>query len=95
MKKQFKVEIVDLFSGNFIFQQDGAQTHTTADSIDSVSNVCDLIINRLPNFPDLNSIEMVWVLIDKIIEFYNPQKERELIDAIKYAWNAITLETIN
>lgn len=33
--------------------------------------------------------------MDKIIEFYNPQKEKELIDAIKYAWNAITLETIN
>lgn len=94
-EKNYLNDALTFFTGNFIFQQDGARTHTTPDSIDSISNVCDLIINWPPNSPDLNPIEMIWSLMDKTIGFFNPQNETELIDAIKYAWNAIKLDTIN
>lgn len=33
--------------------------------------------------------------MEKTINFYSPQNKEELKDAIKYAWNAISIETIN
>lgn len=64
-------------------------------SVDSISNVCYLIINWPANSPDLNVIEMVWSIMDKIITFYNPTTKEELKEAIHYAWNSIKMETIN
>ena len=83
------------FEGNFAFQQDGARPHTAKVSIESITKVCDLVTNWPPNSPDIKVIEMVWAVFDDIISFYHPTNKSELIDAIKIAWDHVSMETIN
>lgn len=83
------------YNGDFAFQQDGARPHTAKTSIETITDVCDLVANWPPNSPDLNVIEMIWSIMDDIISFYHPNNKEELIDSIKCAWNSIKLETIN
>lgn len=67
----------------------------SAASIDSISSICDLIINLQENSPDLNVIKMIWNIMDNIIAFYNPTTKEDLKEAIHNAWNSIKMETIN
>lgn len=94
-EKSYLLDALTFFEGDFLFQQDGATPHTAKYTMDSISEICDVMINWPPNSPDLNIIEMIWSLMEKTINFYSPQNKEELKDAIKYAWNAISIETIN
>lgn len=91
----YLADALTFFDGEFAFQQDGARPHTAKVSIESITNICDLVTNWPPNSPDLNVIEMVWSLMENVISFYHPANKEELIEAINIAWNSIEFETIN
>ena len=69
-------DAITFFGGNFTFQQDGASPHVPPASVDSISNVCYLIINWPANSPDLNVIEMVWSIMVKSLRFIIQQQKK-------------------
>ena len=69
-EKHYLLDALTFFEGNFLFQQDGATPHTAKYTVDSMNKVCDVMINWLPNSPDLNIIEIIWFHMEKTINFY-------------------------
>lgn len=94
-ENSYLIDALTFNEGNFAFQQDGARPHTAKTSIEAITSICDLIANWPPNSPDLNVIEMIWSIMNRSIAFYHPTTKEELIEAIKIAWNSISIETIN
>ena len=94
-EKCFLLDALTFYENDFAFQQDGAPSHTSHYTMDTLSKICDILINWPPNSPDLNCIEMMWSLMDDQIAFYHPTNREELIEAVKLAWNNIKMETVN
>ena len=94
-EKFFILDALTYFENDFAFQQDGAPSHTANYTMENLQKLCDIIVNRPPNSPDLKIIEMIRSLMEDHITFYNPTNINELIDAVKQSWNAISFEIIN
>lgn len=91
----YLIDAMTFYEGNFAFQQDGASPHMTHSSIDAISNVTNLLINWPPNSPDLNVIEMLWSIVERYLNFIHPNNEEELKNALKMAWESISIDIIN
>ena len=86
--------------GNFIFQQDGATSHTA-------NKTQTFLVNRNINFirknewppmsPDLNPMDYaIWPALKELVYFERttPFTEAEIKDKIAECWNELSIETI-
>jgi len=55
-------------SGNNIFQQDGARYYTASSVLSLLEGQGVEVMEWPPQFPNLNLIETVWTMLDKIID---------------------------
>ena len=79
-----------------IFQQDGAKSHTSAQTILWLKRRINLLNNWPPNSPDLSPIENVWALMDNYVTQNHPTNINEVKDLCAEYWNhVLTYETIN
>lgn len=86
--------------GEFIFQQDGATSHTANKTQRYLSNQNINFIKKLewpPMSPDLNPMDYaIWPALRELVYFQRtvPFTEEELIQKIEESWNLITIELI-
>ena len=73
--------------GKFIFMQDGATSHTSANSKLFLQKRCSFLSFWPPNSPDLNPIEHLWGAIKKIIQNHVFNNRSELFDFISKIWD--------
>ena len=76
-----------------IFMQDGARCHTAASTMAVLEAAkVEVLQDFPPRSPDLNPIENMWSLVDRlVIDFY----EGDLRAAVKKAWDSIPTQTVN
>lgn len=79
------------------FQQDNAPCHVSKRSMRCLAQNGIMVFEHPPSSPDLNPIENLWhILKDRIRDLpHQPTSISELKDAVKAAWDSITLEEIN
>jgi transposase len=62
----------------WIFQQDGAPSHTSQVALDWLEESLDLIVGWPANLPDLSLIELLWAILEKLIRKIKPSTIEEL-----------------
>ena len=90
--------VLDYFNSDeqLIFQQDGATSHTSEQTLAWVSKRINLLNHWPSNSPDLSPIENVWGMMDTYVKQKCPQTIKELEVLCKEYWdNVLTIETIN
>ena len=80
---------------NWVFMQDGARCHTCQKTLDYIEENCDIIPDWPPNSPDLNPIELLWGILKAFIQKKKPQSKQGLVQELEFAWNSISMDTIN
>ena len=86
--------------GNFIFQQDGATSHTAnkTQRFLMTENINFIKKNEWPPMsPDLNPMDYaIWPALRELVycDRIAPFTEEELIEKIRESWNKITIELI-
>ena len=80
---------------DFIFQQDGATSHTTVLSIAKIRKITRIMLIWPPNSPDLNIIEMIWSIIKFRVDQVQPKNIEELRAVIADVWENLQYSTIN
>jgi transposase len=63
---------------NWIFQQNGAPSHTAQETIDWVEENCNLFARSPANLPDLNPVEFLWAILKMIVANLRPETLDEL-----------------
>lgn len=86
---------INTIGEDFIFQQDGATSHTTDLSIASIRRISRIMLIWPPNSPDMNIIEMIWAIIKFRVDQAKPQNIGELKAVINDVWNKLDMKTIN
>lgn len=88
---------VYLAQNDVVFMQDGARCHWAKTVIRYLEGKGIEYMEGYPsNSPDLNPIESIWALLDKMIaERLVEQTEEALIAAARSAWDELDQETIN
>jgi transposase len=91
------IEDLDAMHGflGWIFQQDGASCHTSAEAIEWIEGNCDMIGNWPANSPDLSPIELLWAVLKRAVEKARPENIADLKRVILEAWDAISQVTID
>ena len=81
--------------GNWIFMQDGARCHTSADSIAWIGSQCKYIAKWPANSPDLNPIETLWGSMKKAVSKIKPDTICELKQVVAQVWESWDQEKID
>jgi hypothetical protein len=91
------IDELDEQRGQFewIFQQDGATCHTTADVLDWLEMFCDVLQGWPSNSPDLSPIEICWAVLKRMVSLMNPQTIPQLKECLLNAWDAISQTSID
>lgn len=99
LNKIINTEIIptamSIIGDDFIFQQDGATSHTTPLNIASIQKQCNIMLVWPPNSPDMNIIELLWAIIKYRIDQERPKNLDELKTVIIKVWDELSLDTIN
>ena len=83
-------------AGNWIFQQDNAPAHRSAETIAVLKELgIDLLKDWPPYSPDLNIIEVVWAIMKVRVEQREPKDLDELKNILIEVWNDLAWPTIN
>lgn len=88
-------DAINSIGENFIFQQDGATSHTTPLNIASIRKISRIMLIWPANSPDFNIIEMIWAIIKRRIDQVMPKNIDELKSVILEVWENLDMETIN
>jgi len=77
----------------FLFQQDGARSHTAATTTAFLKRRRIVVLDGFPpRSPDLNPIEHMWALVQKrLMDHY----EGDLEKAVRDAWEAVPTKDVN
>jgi hypothetical protein len=75
---------------NWIFQQEGAPSQTAQSTIDWIEENCSLLARWPANSPDLNPIELFYVILKNIVSKLKPSNIDELKQVLLDAWNSIS-----
>ncbi|PPR07271.1 hypothetical protein CVT26_012431 [Gymnopilus dilepis] len=80
-----------------IFQQDGAASHRSKETLKWLSDHGIPLMDHPPNSPDLSPIEPVWHELKTIIRArpHPPTSAPELIQAVKDAWEMLPISVID
>ena len=81
----------------YIFQQDGATSHTTPKSYKFIERKARVLYGWPPNSPDLSPIEMVWGILKNRLADVNPQptNQEELEHCLFILWENLEQDLIN
>ena len=79
----------------WFFQQDGAPSHQSKETYESLSTKLNILPGWTPNSPDLNPIELLWGIIKKILKKKEISSIQEFKNTIVEIWDAIPMDTIN
>lgn len=85
-------------NNGYVFQQDGASSHTAAITINFLSQKVKLLKDDIKwpaNSPDLNVIEIIWAIIKSRINIEKVENKKDLFEKVKQIWDEIPIETIN
>jgi hypothetical protein len=80
---------------SWIFQQDGALSHTSRVATDSLEETVDVITDWPANSPDLWPIEVLWAILKKLVRRMNLQTLQEQKSVLLSTWNLIPQDTID
>ena len=103
-KEYYKSEIIEsstiqdaisVIGDEFIFQQDGATSHTSAICTEAIRKQCRIMNFWPPNSPDMNVIELLWAIIKNWIDQKRPENIEQLKSVISQVWNDLNFSTIN
>jgi hypothetical protein len=76
---------------NWVFLQDNAKYHTSAESMETVEDlVGDHWIKHPAKSPDLNPMENMWSYLDRKVKEAQPKTIKSLKRTLTQAWNALT-----
>jgi transposase len=91
------IATLDRMHGPFgwIFQQDGAPSHTSQVALDWLEESVDVIVDWPANSPDLSPIELLWAILKKLVRRMKPQTIEEVKGALLAAWSMIPQATID
>ena len=72
----------------YIFQQDSAPAHVTAETYQHIENYVHVLCGWPANSPDLSPIEMIWAIMkNKLVSLENqPQNQKELEIILQSIW---------
>ena len=78
-------------------QQDNAPCHTSKKTMQWMSKNRIALFDHPPSSPDLNPIENIWHLLKNHVRSRprTPTSTAELIQAVRDAWDSISIDTIN
>jgi hypothetical protein len=82
-------------SFGWIFQQDGAPSHTAQVALDWLDEIVDVITDCLANSPDVLPIELLWRILKKRVARMKRQTLQELKSALTSAWSLIPPHTVD
>lgn len=76
--------------------QDNARPHVSKEILAVLNELdIDLLPDWLPYSPDLNIIEVIWAIMEKRVEVFQPKTVDELIQIIIDVWENLSFTTIN
>jgi len=90
-----KREMMNIFRGHWYFLNDGAPCHRPCTVQNYIKRWITPNIQPHPaQSPDLNPIELMWVIMKRKVEDAQPNNKKRLGDIIQEAWNSIDQEQI-
>jgi transposase len=99
IKKVLTAELMkDMRDRKIVLMQDGATWHWGKEVLKHLEThkVEHLGKNTWPaNSPDLNPIENVWALLNRRVGDLRPKNMEELKNAVRQAWDSITMKEVN
>ena len=76
--------------------QDNARPHVSKETLAVLNELdIDLLPDWPPYSPDLNIIEVIWAIMEKRVEVFQPKTVDELIQIIIDVWENLSFTTIN
>ena len=73
-----------------LFVQDGAKAHTAAETIQYLQRAgIDVVMDWSPRSPDLNPIELLWSVLQRMVSRRGPTNREELEKYFRESWDAI------
>jgi transposase len=79
----------------WVFQQDGATCHTSEKAMEWIEGNCDVIADWPANSPDLSPIELLWAILKRLVNKFEPKTVEELNIALMKSWELIGEMTID
>ena len=75
----------------YVFQQDGATSHTTSSTYNYLEKHALILYGWPANSPDLSPIEMIWAYMKNILSSFEkqPTNQEELEEALLLIWNTM------
>jgi hypothetical protein len=75
---------------NWIFQQDGALSHTAQATIDWIEENCNILARWPANSSNLNSIKLLWAILKNTVSKLKLSNIDELKKVLLDTWNSIS-----
>lgn len=96
LQRQMLTSAQRLFpEGNFIFQQDNDPKHTSRSCQTYLRRKRVDVLNWPAQSPDLNPIENLWAILDKVMKDRRPQTKAELVHILRDGWNSLPIDLLH